>query len=322
METLTSLLLGKATFSLKSLRQTYLPPFLGSTLRGAMGASLKKVGCPMQCEVPGKCIVRERCPYAYCFETSVPANSERFRNLQSIPHPYLIEPPDLHHDPWNESEIMDFSLVLIGRAIDYFPYFVVAIDTMAKNGLGRSRTPFELVNVTAQNSDQKTQKIWEKDSEIIQPLPPLKPASIKFRSNSDQVTVQFKTPLRIIEKKQIIDKNLSFRSFARALLSRLSSMLYFHCQTELDIDFKNLLKMAEAAKIVESDLAFKKVNRWSNRQRQKIPLDGLVGSVTWQGEAVRKLLPCIYAGQWVHIGKGAVFGLGKYKVIKNKKISE
>ena len=44
-------------------------------------------------------------------------------------------------------------------------------------------------------------------------------------------------------------------------------------------------------------------------------LGGLVGH--WQLQEVpEQLLPFIYLGQWLHVGKECAFGLGKYRWIK------
>jgi CRISPR/Cas system endoribonuclease Cas6 (RAMP superfamily) len=46
-------------------------------------------------------------------------------------------------------------------------------------------------------------------------------------------------------------------------------------------------------------------------------MDGVTGTVTFEapdGETLAPYLPLLAAGEWVHVGKGAVMGLGKYQL--------
>jgi hypothetical protein len=57
------------TFRLQARESVVLPPFLGSTLRGAFGAALKKVFCFVPHGECGRCWFYEACPYQYIFES-------------------------------------------------------------------------------------------------------------------------------------------------------------------------------------------------------------------------------------------------------------
>ena len=43
-------------------------------------------------------------------------------------------------------------------------------------------------------------------------------------------------------------------------------------------------------------------------------LDGLMGSITLENVS-EELYDYLYLGQWLHVGKGCVFGLGQYNLI-------
>jgi len=42
-------------------------------------------------------------------------------------------------------------------------------------------------------------------------------------------------------------------------------------------------------------------------------MDGVIGKVTYEGE-LSPFLPLLLLGQYTHVGKGCVFGLGKFVV--------
>jgi hypothetical protein len=113
-----------------------------------------------------------------------------------------------------------------------------------------------------------------------------------------------------------VQSQVSFQDLIRALLRRLSSLSYFHCGSELVLDFKGLIAGAAAWETVESNLHWQGQGRFSGRQRQEIDMSGVAGTVVYRGpdgDTLEPYLPLLAAGEWVHVGKGAVMGLGKYR---------
>ncbi|MGA9772995.1 MAG: CRISPR system precrRNA processing endoribonuclease RAMP protein Cas6 [Blastocatellia bacterium] len=88
-----SLALSRYELKLKARHSAVLPPFLGSTLRGAFGHALKDAVCMMSHRDCSHCLVADRCIYPYLFETPVPADLLQFRGLRQAPHPFILAPP-------------------------------------------------------------------------------------------------------------------------------------------------------------------------------------------------------------------------------------
>jgi len=120
-----------------------LPAYLGSTLRGAFGHVFRTLACPGRFNQP--CPIPDTCPYHLIFETSPPPGSEALRTHDEIPRPFVISPITDDGAKWLERgrhEIapgseLSFYLTLIGRAQEFFPYFVVALREIDR--LGRHR---------------------------------------------------------------------------------------------------------------------------------------------------------------------------------------
>lgn len=79
--------------TLRALERTILPPYLGSTLRGALGHALKDAACVVEHRDCRRCPLVDTCAYPYLFETPVPPEIKELRGQTHAPLPFLIEPP-------------------------------------------------------------------------------------------------------------------------------------------------------------------------------------------------------------------------------------
>jgi hypothetical protein len=89
----SSLPLSSYKLGLRALEASTLPAFLGSTLRGAFGHALKEAVCMMEHRDCGRCLLAERCPYPYLFETPTPPDLPLLRGQQQAPRPFVLTPP-------------------------------------------------------------------------------------------------------------------------------------------------------------------------------------------------------------------------------------
>jgi hypothetical protein len=62
---------------------------------------------------------------------------------------------------------------------------------------------------------------------------------------------------------------------------------------------------------VASTLHWQELMRFSNRQRQKVSLSGLLGTADYQGDLTEFVPLLDYAGR-INLGKQTVFGLGHF----------
>src|SRR5688572_15780014 len=92
-EQLMAFRIARYEFCLRSRSEALLPPFLGSTLRGAFGNALKAIACSMPHGDCGNCFLVERCLYPKLFETSARKNSGLLRKGDDAPRPFIFIPP-------------------------------------------------------------------------------------------------------------------------------------------------------------------------------------------------------------------------------------
>ncbi len=98
------------------------------------------------------------------------------------------------------------------------------------------------------------------------------------------------------------------------MLRRVLEPAHFYAPgAAIDWEFGRLLGRSAEVRVVGSELRWRELERYSNRQERKTPLDGFVGSVTLAGE-LGPFVPLLRAAEVLHVGKGTTFGLGRVAV--------
>jgi hypothetical protein len=314
----SSLALSRHRFHLRALAPTPLPPFLGSTLRGAFGHALKEAVCVMEHRDCARCLVAERCIYAYLFETPVPLGLPLLRGQRQAPHPFVLIAPAC--DRPNQSEEVLFDLLLLGRAVECRPYVVFAAGEMARRGLGVARARFELAEVLALDERGSERLIYSAGARRLAADGPAKSLCDFVRARLEQLPeartlkLRFLTPARIRVEGDL-QAGLGFELLARNLPRRVSLLAAVHGCAPLELDFRALIALAGRVEARASALRWQDWERYSNRQQTKMKLGGLVGEIEYAGEAIREFLPLVVAGELLHVGAGTSFGLGRYEIL-------
>ena len=135
------------SFSLTAKEIILLPSYKGSTLRGGFGNAFRKIVCALRKSDCTDCILKEKCVYSYVFETPPPSDTKMMTKYTNAPHPFIIEPPPEKRQAYKPGDDIIFGLTLVGRALDYLPYFVYTFDELGKMGIGKDRGKYELKEV-------------------------------------------------------------------------------------------------------------------------------------------------------------------------------
>lgn len=305
--------LAKYKFILQAKDELNLPLYKGSTIRGGFGITFKKICCVNKIKtICFDCFLKEKCAYAYIFETSPPKDSDRLKNIKEIPRPFIIEPPPETKTQYKKDEILEFNLILIGKAIEYLPYFVFTFRELGNIGLGKGRGRFELDRVY----NFKDELAYDADTQVLKDTVSkidFSKLMENFSLNSYQLTLSFLSPTRIKIKNDLIVKP-EFYMLIKALLHRLSALFYFHSQRELNLNYNLLISEAKKVKIKNDNLSWFDWERYSFRQDTRMKLGGFIGKITYEGD-FKLFFPLIILGQFTHVGKNCTFGLGRYEVL-------
>ena len=293
-----------------------LPPYKGSTFRGGFGGVFKRIACAMPGQCRERCRIGAACPYGYIFETSPPPGARQLRNLSDIPRPFVLEPPETEQEVFQPGEGMRLGLALVGRGIEYLPYFILTFRALGEEGIGKGRGRFRLVRVAA--------------------LHPLTGAEAEVYSGADgmvrtcdlavtgeelaeagegigeEATVAFLTPTRLTGEERLQDKP-EFHLLYRAALRRVSSLMAFHCGATLDLDYRAEIEAAKGVRLAEDRTRWEEWERYSSRQGQRMKFGGIVGEARYAGD-LRRFGAMLRAVEVVHVGKNTTFGLGRVQI--------
>jgi len=325
---------GKYRFTLELQEPARLPEYKGVMLRAGFGNLFKQTCCDVnqqdrqvECNA---CPLKESCAYAYIFSTQLPRHSQYLKSIREIPRPYVIEPPLDFRQEISAGEEFEFNLILIGRAVEFLPYFFVLFKSMGESkerdiGLGNQRSKYRITRVTsvdAYNEDwnilytsRKGLRVEFVKSDQISLADILQVSTSE--SYGGKLHVKLVTPMDIRTeyeadggRKSGLVARLQFRYLLRSLLYFASALSYFHCQGEplADQEVKHLLDNAEKVRIAQDKTqvcAFP----WKNHR-----IVGFTGDITYRGN-FDPFLPFLYLGEWIHAGKGRVIGLGQYRLV-------
>ncbi len=298
---------ARLAVTLQAVEPVHLSRYKAAVLRGGFGLAFRRVTCPFPKQDCLDCLLRQTCVWSYVFDTPRPKEARIMPKAETVPHPFVIEPPEQEKTQLDKGEELSFNLILIGRAIDYLPYFILTFEQMAEQGLGPGRGKLKVKSVS-----QNRKQIYEPETKTLHA--PLTPQRLTFSSPSDpssQLTLHFLTPTRIIYQGKMVKKP-EFPILLRSLLRRITLLAYFHDQP-ITTDYTPLIRQSEVIKTVAEDLAELSWRRFSRRQKSEIPMSGIIGTITYRGE-ITPFLPYLRAGEILHIGKGTSFGMGKYKM--------
>lgn len=259
--------------------------YAGSTLRGVFGTALKNMACVNQ-DTKGQCqcLADNPCLYRTLFEPyHKPAE-------QMPPPPFIIEAHGLPKVIY-KGQTAVFYMVLIGKvAHDELTFIKLVWQQALQLGIryANQNATATVLEITPYNTPIKQ---LAKTSAVIDFV----------------VHTQLKSQNKVIDAKQFDAK-----IFGNSLVRRLKVMMNLYGTPISDEEFDKLYQAVQKIK-AEGFIEDSLWARYSNRQKQKIKLTGIVGSVQLN-HISEEMYHLLHLGQWLHVGKGCVFGLGQYQI--------
>lgn len=272
-----------------------LPRPPGALWRGAIGHRLRQDACITGASTCDGCGVVAHCDYGRLFEPVAPRQGLA-RRFPNPPRPWVLAPGQAQHIEPGDPLILD--VTLMGDGLRCWPALRRALGRLQ---LGSARP--ELVDIASRPPAPPAQR---PPPELVGYCPSIPPAPASVRVLVD-------TPLRLQhEGRPIGPEAFNAPAFVGALLRRLDAL---GAATAASQDAAALLDHTRSqVGLTDVRLQWRRGERTSRRQGQRIPLDGLIGDFCLTGD-LEPLWPWLWTGQWTHVGKSAVMGLGRYRLV-------
>lgn len=296
----------KLHFTLRIAKNTVLPKYKASALRGGMGEMLLRANCIRdrkceQCDFESECLVR-RMMYS-----KMEIQPEFMSSGDSVG--YVIECED-YRDEFDEGDELQFNLLLFGKTIVYFSHYLNAVYALGKNGLGREHGRFEIVSVsnTKKKDLLRANDVNMSEYKISTVKEYIDYRRANIQTESSEGRIKFKTPLTLKFRGELVDR-FDIEPVFEAAKRRIYMLDCFE-----GIESDVMTKKPELPEVVDEEHHRASVRRYSNHQERAMTLHGIQGSMTLK-EIPDEILDILLAGELMHIGKNTSFGFGRYRVV-------
>jgi len=313
--TLPDLDVLRLRMSMRLLADSRLPAFKGGLFRGGFGFAFQRATCPERCwGRANTCGEATICPYRWVFETPHPPDVPQMHDLQDVPRPFALRLSPDQRTNYRAGESLEFDLAIIGRGIEYLPYFLFGFARLGELGLGAGRTPARLERVEALEPWSPVGVVVYQDSRVVAPatLPRLGGPGMLDRAASlgSDLRLHIEMPLRVKAGGRMIDR-VDLPAITRALAWRLDALATFHGVGPWAASHRGLAELARDVQVQQQQLRWLELERRSDHHGgpQSISLGGLVGSAVLRGVPL-ELRALLLAGSVVNVGKACVFGNG------------
>jgi len=326
---LRNLFFTRLIFHFEVLQPLTLPIFKGTTFKGRLGHALRDAQrqyeyCSYRCgmvmsEWPSQLFFRPRVPYAVarCLHTD-----------PAISPPFVLEPPTTSQEHFEPHDVLSYALTFIGHTHNLIRLWIRAVEILCQQqGLGVRNERCGLRSV----HDEQGNLIYEGATRRFCPIYASTYAEDFFapRPPLSQLDLHFRTPLYLREPgekgpaRQFTEQHL--RPLLHHLHHRLFILTQCYCRRPRHIDAQPtpddiapydasaIHALLDDVRLAEASLEWQGWSYFHNRQKKRIEMGGLIGSIRLAGR-LAPVLPLLELGTYLHLGKLNTAGFGSYRI--------
>ena len=310
---------NKYTFGLKFEKGIAFRSPASFIFRNNIGFQLKRLTCILRSSECGSCVLDRTCIYSSVFETPIDKNNEIIKGRDRASHPYLV-----YSDAATglKTERINIDIVLIGTAVNYFPYILLTMINIGKSGILSGRIHFDIESVSCQGKSVLSGK-----GDYCENVSPLiwnwngASAEKNRKGSINEIELAFLSPLRIKHNGRYVS-DLTYKDILYGAARRIDILDNFFgdgssANHDPLADLPGFIEDASNGKEFLSRLKWTDYSRYSARQKQGMQMGGLTGKAVVKGAFSSWELALLEAAGLFHIGKNASFGLGKVEVRAN-----
>lgn len=273
-----------------------------SAIRGILGHSLIDCNCILSNENRdcNTCIFTNTCITAILMNKKVSKNGKVLGDNGITPFIVNCENKNIDFDEFDE---LEFFITIFEDSIVLTPYIIYALQFAGvTRGLGGNK--YNIVSVETMSGEKifDGNRLYKENIKVLNLQEYVSERMYNFKEIN---TIKFLTPLRFKNNGKL-SKTVNCEELINLINRRL--------QTLYKLADKEYIPIAYKYQINEKiNVKWREQERYSNRQKQRMSLGGLIGeiSVEFIPHEYRELL---IAGELIHVGKSTALGLGKYKL--------
>ncbi|MBN2001751.1 MAG: CRISPR system precrRNA processing endoribonuclease RAMP protein Cas6 [Anaerolineae bacterium] len=321
---------------LTSLDTLEVPPYKGDLLRMALLWWLSEFWCPEERRCRDGCRRPDVCMFGrLCTPQVNPAWSEPLRRLMGDTPPPAYTLWDLRdrRTMFEAGDDWAFEMTWAGAlAIQQLPALIAALQRGAEQGMGRIRWRNQIRQITAwvptPESSWRAHPLAELGTLSGQPAliwqgPQLAELRFDYRQAASWAAI-YSAPLRALQLDYLSPVKMkergewvvapAFDAVARSVVRRLRILSEVYGGGEWpQSEYGPLLDLAETVTLQHHETHWLGYTRRS-RRAGRYEVEGFAGPAWYAAEDFRPLLPVLWLGQWLHLGKGYVLGNGRYEI--------
>lgn len=263
-------------YSVIDVKSYFVMPyeFIGSTIRGVLGVALKKVVCINPSFECKGCFAKDNCVFYDFYES----NFAKFRLKISL------------------NTKLDFKIILFEEKVKEAPFIISAVyKALKETGITKNRIKLNNFVILYNNQLVYDGEFRKFDNN---------PLKVQINDYKKDFTLKINTPIRIKENNRFLRDDIKLETILRSINHRFAKLT--------GSEIKKLEFKPEYEEVYKN-LSFKDLTRFSNRQKTKMNLGGVMGEIIYKNvdENSYKLLKL---GEIIGVGKQVTFGLGDIEV--------
>ncbi len=294
------------------LQQEVSDPYALFGIRSAFMAAFRKAVCSQD----GNCVScssSSGCAYPATFFQTIASEPAAIKRHQKPALPFVFDFPIIQPPP-NRGVTLELGLTLGGSAVNHLADYLAALQLLFAEGMGRQTDWAKVLKVEvldysgARTVIRASQQKLALDRLVILTADGLRESRTL---SSSSISLQLVTPLRILQEGKPL-RVFGASYFLRSLIRRLSSLAYYYGGGELELDYKWLARQSAT---IAGSLDQSHWQDWGATADGR--LSGVTGEVKLTGD-LTDFHPFLLLGEYFHAGKGASFGLGRYRLAEEE----
>lgn len=205
--------------------------------------------------------------------------------------------------------------LFIGDGVVAIEAFVDVLQMLGQRGIHKGQGRFHVTAMKAPINDGVTSPQGVLTACVIPDIVPLSWLLERHSQSKSQVKLEVVTPMRLIKNGKPLFKFV-FKDFFSVLRRRVSYLAIAHGEAVINSTEDEMSELAATIVCREETLHWQDWRRLAHGRKEQ-GIGGLTGSLDLSGDALAELWWLFELGALLHVGKGASFGFGRFRLVQS-----